>query len=119
MAESGPYHCLQAQRGTRRFRRLAWMIGLATTCVVADALVTDANAQQQLRLSRSSVDVDWSVIDELDNAGPARLVPGTRTRSRATPTAATTAPAPAPRTTASTTRPATASTEKAEKRGKT
>src|SRR2546430_1461740 len=100
MADSGPNHYLQAQRETRRFRRLAWMIGLATTCLVADGLMTEVSAQQQLRLSRSSVDVDWSVIDELDNAGPARLVPGARARSRATPTAATTAPAPAPRTTA-------------------
>src|ERR1051325_3454927 len=97
MADSGPNLHLQAQRETWRFRCRACTIALATTCLVPGALVTDAHAQQQLRLSRSSVDVDWSVIDELDNAPQARLaVPGARKGSRAAPAAATTATAPAP-----------------------
>ena len=51
MADSGPNLSSQAQRETRRLRRLAWTISLATVF-----LSLDAHAQQQLRQPRDAPD---------------------------------------------------------------
>ena len=86
-----------------------WGIGIA---VATFALIAaNAHAQQQLRIPRSSVEVDWSVLDELDSrpSAPARLVtPAARPAARATTPAqrpvaqAQRAPAPPTRTAANT-----------------
>ena len=89
------------KRRPGRAQGLLGALALATAALVT----VDAAAQQQLRIPRSNVEVDWSVIDELDSRPAARpaLVtpprPGARARvpasnNRATTQAAPSAPAP-------------------------
>src|SRR5690348_12313418 len=74
-----------------RLRFATWGVAGALSAACLVLAVSDSYAQQQLRVPRGSVDVDWSVLDELD-AGPVaqpRLAqPGARTPARRAPAAA-------------------------------
>src|SRR5690349_6620716 len=64
----------------------------------ATDIVPDEAAQQQLRSSRSQVEIDWSVLDELDSTPPQRIIlrPPSAAKTPAAETQDESQPAPKP-----------------------
>lgn len=90
-------------RGANRTRLLSRLSGAhagfltSVLLLSATAFVPEAAAQQQLRQSRSQVEIDWSVLDELDRPPTQRIILRPPSASSAPAVETPSEPKPAPR----------------------